>query len=381
MSRNQLLFAASAIPEVGGQGLNFFHMAQGFSGLVDVTTFALGTIDGLPGNQIERSALATTMGRVPVIRRCHGRIDLAEARSFDRRTAKEVHGQYDFFAGASSQCLKSLDRASSLGCRTILDCVTLHGRTFRERQIKESVRFGISPRLLDATVQRMEAEYARADRIRVMSSLAKADLVSRGVCGDKITVATPPVDCSQFPRANFQEDIFRISFVGMLEPTKGIAYLLDAFDRLSPDNNVELVFWGGFGSRRVAKFFQSYLDSHPGIIIRSGSIWDHGLHEVYAKSSVLVHPSLADGFGYVVQEAMACGLPVIVTDATGAADLVTDGRNGFVVPAGDAQSIADRLAHLIQCPGLLPTLGRRALDTVKNTNMQAFTESLANLIK
>ncbi|MDE0821943.1 MAG: glycosyltransferase, partial [Opitutales bacterium] len=110
-------------------------------------------------------------------------------------------------------------------------------------------------------------------------------------------------------------------------------------------------------------------------------IRDHGLHEVYAKSSVLVHPSLADGFGYVVQEAMACGLPVIVTDATGAADLVTDGRNGFVVPAGDAQSIADRLAHLIQCPSLLPTLGRCALDTVKNTNMQAFTESLANLTK
>jgi glycosyltransferase involved in cell wall biosynthesis len=332
MSRNQLLFAASAIPEVGGQGLNFFHMARGFSGSVDVTTFALGTIESLPGNQIERSALATTMCRVPIIRRCHGWMDLAEARSFDRRAAKEVHGQFDFFAGASGQCLKSLDRAGSLGCRTILDCVTLHGRTFRERQIKENVRFGISPRLLNATVQRMEAEYARADRIRVMSSV-------------------------------------------------GIAYLLDAFDRLSPGNNVELVFWGGFGSRRVAKYFQSYLDSHPGVIIRSGSIRDHGLHEVYAKSSVLVHPSLADGFGYVVQEAMACGLPVIVTDATGASDLVTDGQNGFVVPAGDAQSIADRLAHLIQCPSLLPTLGRRALDTVKNTDMQAFTESLANLTK
>jgi glycosyltransferase involved in cell wall biosynthesis len=381
MSGNQLLFATSAVPGVGGQGLNFLHMALGFSSSVDVTTFALGAIDTFPGNQIERSRLAKTISRVPIIRRFHGWIDHAEASAFDRHTARGGFSQFDFFAGASSQCLKSLKRASSHGCQTIVDCVTLHGRTFRDRQIMEGDRFGIAARLLDTTVQRIEAEYAYADRIRVMSNLAKSDLVSKGVCGEKITVATPPVDCALFPRANFQEDVFRISFVGMLEPTKGVAYLLDAFDRLSPDNNVELVFWGGFGSRRVAQYFQPYLESHPGITIRSGPIRDHGLDEVYGKSSVLVHPSLADGFGYVVQEAMACGLPVIVTDATGASDLITDGRNGFIVPAGDAQSIADRLAYLIESPSLLPTLGRCALDTVKKTDMQAFSKSLANLTK
>ena len=87
--------------------------------------------------------------------------------------------------------------------------------------------------------------------------------------------------------------------------------------------------------------------------------------EVYGKSTVLVHPSLSEGFGYVVAEAMASGIPVIVSRNAGAADLVVDGENGYVVPARDWEAIRDRLAHLASHPALVEKMGRAARATMR----------------
>ena len=65
--------------------------------------------------------------------------------------------------------------------------------------------------------------------------------------------------------------------------------------------------------------------------------------DVMMESDVLVLPSLGEGFGLVVTEALACGLPVIVTPNVGASDLVHDGQEGFVVPVCSADAIAERL--------------------------------------
>jgi glycosyltransferase involved in cell wall biosynthesis len=65
---------------------------------------------------------------------------------------------------------------------------------------------------------------------------------------------------------------------------------------------------------------------------------------------------------------MASGIPVIVTRNTGAADLVTDGENGYVIPAGDAEAIQDRLAHLAAHPALLKKMGRAARQTMLARN-------------
>ena len=61
---------------------------------------------------------------------------------------------------------------------------------------------------------------------------------------------------------------------------------------------------------------------------------------------------------------MASGLPVIVTRNTGAADLIQDGKNGYVVPAGDPDAIRDRLAHLAAHPALLREIGCAARETM-----------------
>jgi glycosyltransferase involved in cell wall biosynthesis len=75
---------------------------------------------------------------------------------------------------------------------------------------------------------------------------------------------------------------------------------------------------------------------------------------VLQAADVFVHPSYEDGFGYAPMEAMACGVPVIVTEDTGMKEYITEGINGYVVPTGDIDALRDRLDHLRRNPLSLP---------------------------
>jgi glycosyltransferase involved in cell wall biosynthesis len=71
---------------------------------------------------------------------------------------------------------------------------------------------------------------------------------------------------------------------------------------------------------------------------------------VLQKADVFVHPSYEDGFGYAPMEALACGVPVVVTEDTGMKEYVRDGVNGFIVPTGSVDAIVAALRHLARQP-------------------------------
>jgi glycosyltransferase involved in cell wall biosynthesis len=74
------------------------------------------------------------------------------------------------------------------------------------------------------------------------------------------------------------------------------------------------------------------------------------LRRAYRAASILILPTMCDGFGMVVSEALAHGLPVITTRNAGAADLVTDGASGYILPAGDVQGLARTLQWCLDHP-------------------------------
>jgi glycosyltransferase involved in cell wall biosynthesis len=98
--------------------------------------------------------------------------------------------------------------------------------------------------------------------------------------------------------------------------------------------------------------------------------------DTYGQADVLVHASIEDGFGLVVSEALACGRPVIVTDTTGACELVRDGENGFVVPARQPRVIADRLAQLAGDRALLARMSAAAPASVAHFGYPAFIDAV-----
>jgi glycosyltransferase involved in cell wall biosynthesis len=99
------------------------------------------------------------------------------------------------------------------------------------------------------------------------------------------------------------------------------------------------------------------------------------------ESDVLVLPSLSEGFGLVVTEALACGLPVIVTPNVGASDLVGDGQEGFVVPVCSAEAIADRLNALNRDRELLTQMSHNAQLTAERQSWEVYRETWARTVK
>jgi glycosyltransferase involved in cell wall biosynthesis len=365
-----LTLAANAAPGLGGQGLNLTHMVEGLRPHFDTTLFCQQTHADVPTTVVPRSPTYLRLARTPYVRRFRSWQTWLDERHFDRFVAARLKPA-KLFQGATGQCLESLERARQLGARTALDVVTLHAAAFTAEMEAECHRFGIESPIHPWVRRRMLEEYERADLIRVMSRVAQRDFLERGFAADRVIVATPPLDPAACPPAQFREGIFRICHVGLIEPWKGFHHLLEAFDRLAlPDS--EVVLWGWPGAGKIRRFLAERMQRNPRIKLREEYVRDAGFAEVYGRASVLVHPSLSDGFSYVVAEAMACGLPVIVTSRTGAADLVEDGVNGFVIPPRDVEALADRLQFLAAHPERLGEMGRAARAAAATLTPQFF---------
>ena len=361
--RHSLILAANAAPLQGGQGLNLHHMAAELGRHFDLRLFCQRPLAGADTEVVPPARLSTWIGRTPVVRRMGALQSQLSDQHFDRYVAQHLRPA-QLFQGITGQCLESLESARKMGCRVVVDSITDHIDYFMEEQRRECGAFQVQPPINETVRRRMLEEYRRADLIRVMSEHSRQTFADRGI--EKVVVVHPPTDVSEFPQATFREPKFRISFVGMLAPWKGFQYLVQAFHALNLRES-ELIFWGGTGSRPMARYFEEQTRKNPNIELRPVEV-RRCYGEVYAKSSVLVHPSLSDGFGYTVAEAMASGIPVIVTRSTGAADLVVDGQNGYVVPPQDAEAIRDRLAHLASHPALLRQMGQAARETMQSRN-------------
>jgi len=145
-------------------------------------------------------------------------------------------------------------------------------------------------------------------------------------------------------------------WAGTFSIRKGAHYLLEAWKQLNPAN-ASLQVLGAMGLP------EKLLQNLPESITISGTVPRSQLYEIYHQSDVFVFPTLCDGFGMVVTEAFAQGLPVIATDRAGASDLIQHGKNGFIIPAGDALALAEIMEWCISHRQEVKCMRQAALDT------------------
>ena len=367
----RIVLATNAVINQGGQGLNLRHVIEAFDGF-HVGVFCKGGCCGarFSVQPVPEARLASWIRRIPLARRWRDWQTLVDQVHFDRWVARRLP-EADAVIAAAGSALATFAAAKTRGMRCLLDVTTTHVDHFGDVQDRELPRFGGRPVWHPRLRRRTREEYEQADVIRVMSGVAKRTMTERGVPGDKIIVATPPVADSRAPQATFDDARFRVDYVGLIEPAKGFHYLIDAFERLALPES-ELTLWGGPGLRGVSKFLAERMARNPRIKLAAFGVRAIGFDKVYARSHVVVLPSLADGFGYVVGEAMSCGVPVIVTTASGAADIVEDGVNGFIVPPADPAALADRLSRLAADRGLVRRLGAAGRQTASRFGPEQF---------
>ena len=173
------------------------------------------------------------------------------------------------------------------------------------------------------------AEYAAADYIYVSSDYAWESFVAEGVSEERLRLfPLTPHDRFRPPSKGSSSSTFNVVYIGSLSVHKGVPLLIDAVRRL-PYDDLRLVLVGGWGTRRMRRHIEAACAVDPRIKVQPGDPLPHLM-----GASVCVHPSYVDGFAYAPAEALACGIPVIVTEDTGMKELVRCDADGMVIPTG-----------------------------------------------
>jgi len=170
-------------------------------------------------------------------------------------------------------------------------------------------------------------------------------------------------------------------FVGRLVPEKGLTFLLPAFKEAQASlPNLHLVL---VGDGPLREKLQSYCAVNSLKNVRFvGFVEPDQLPGYYAAAHALVLPSVRETWGFVVNEAMACGLPVIVSSEVGAAnEIVLNNVNGFVVPAGDSQSLAAAIVRLFRNLSTAADMGQRSLEIISQYTVERAVDGFEAAIR
>jgi glycosyltransferase involved in cell wall biosynthesis len=266
------------------------------------------------------------------------------------------------FHGCTAMCLASLAAAKRQGVITLVESASRHPRHWKQTRLEEGERIGVPARdtikvLDEMLLRRRDEEFKLCDRIVVPSTAAQRSFAEMGYA-EKTEVVPLGVNADFFVprRADAQPSSpFRVCYVGRVEAAKGIGYLLQAWKRLALPR-AELVLVG-----EVKDEMKPFLKTYANCNVRfTGVLPPQELAHCYHESTVSVFPSPNEGFGMVLLEAMASGLPTIGTDMTGAVDCMKNRKDGIIVPARNVDALADAILWCYQHPEESRVMGRAA---------------------
>jgi starch synthase len=266
----------------------------------------------------------------------------------------ETSAVYAYEDGA----LRTFERAARRGIDRIWDLPTPHYETTEAIFRGEAARWPDAPlgpphREPDWKRHRKDAELALASQISVASNftLRSLDAIDRHAPVAVIPYGFPVDDFAPRPRP--PSGGFRALSVGAHDIRKGTPYLLEAWKRAAiPDSELLLV-----GPLRLAKTF---LDRYAGLFRHLPHVPRNALAASYAAADLLVFPTLGDGFGLVIQEAMCCGTPVLTTPCGGGPECITDGVDGWIAPPRDLDALVERLRYCASNRDRVFAMGRVA---------------------
>lgn len=254
-----------------------------------------------------------------------------------------------------------------------------HTRTSIWRDVQERRSLGLNLHISKTRAKMADRRHELAmasDHVAAMSSFAGESYTNAGIPAENVSTAPIAVDETRYPVETDRDNGgFTASFVGTVTHLKGIHHLLDAWERLEwgTDETAKLDLCGN-----VDPVFKPHLDSFS-----ANNVTFHGWVDplkYYQRSSVFVFPTISDGFGKAPLEAMATGTPVIVSDRCGIPDIITDGVEGYVIPAGDVGALANRLLRLREDRDKREKMGRAAAETAAEQSWSEYGESVERVV-
>ena len=310
--------------------------------------------DGIPSNLIAShgwvEAAAIAAERLPLLRDLGLTFryrTIGFLKSHDRWTAARVRrlppqsAVYGYPCGA----LSTFQAARDAGALNVLEFTQSHWSVAaailaEEAQINPAWRFAIpQSAVLHERAEREDAELDLADALVCPSRFVQRTL-PRTPVNTLVAGYGCPAPTKRRERLSGKAEPLKVLFVGALNQQKGLSYLFDAMKQMG--SAAELTIVGSAGRSAVGP-----LRDFIGASRWHETLPNAAVRALMREQDVLVLPSLSEAYGLVVGEALSEGLPVIVSENVGAADLIDHGRNGFVTPVRDSEAIAAALTLLL----------------------------------
>ncbi len=278
-------------------------------------------------------------------------------------------------------CLHTFKAAKQRGIRCIYELPIAYFETAQTILKEEALRYPAwEPTLLgnrdSAKKNQTKAEeLALADVIICPSSFVKHSL-PQGIV-EKTPIALVPYGCPLLrPRRTIPSlsQKLRFLFVGALGQRKGLADLLEAFKLLNR-KDVELIALGPLLA--PLEFYKKQCPSLQWEGPRSNA----AILEYMQSCHVLVLPSLVEGRAIVQLEALACGLPILITSHTGGEDLVEAYQTGLLAPPRSPEKLAEAMAWFADNRQLLPAMQEKCIEKAKQCSWESFQQRLLTALK
>jgi glycosyltransferase involved in cell wall biosynthesis len=219
--------------------------------------------------------------------------------------------------------------------------------------------------------------YQNADAFVAYSSATASYLNNRGIPDDTIFQGTQVIPQSALPEPLTSINIKGrvVLYVGYLNHRKGVDTLVKAFQKMEHTDTTLVIVGTGPAEDQL----QSLASSDPNIRF-TGYVTDNQKAAYFDAADVFVLPTRHDAWGLVVNEAMHYGVPVIVSEAAGAIEVVNKHESGCVVPTDDIDTMSDRLEELLEDPERRTLLSRRACKAKEITDIETGTQPFRNAL-
>ena len=239
-----------------------------------------------------------------------------------------------------------------------------------KKTILEETEFRYSKKQLDDSVREVEL----SDFAVGASTFTLKTLIKQGMAENCVHMAPYGVNIKDFkPRRDFRKiDKMRFLFVGSFSQRKGISYLLQAFKELENEGeNISLTMAGrGIMDYDLVKSYElKCLETHVNLPLEK-------LVELMQESDVFVFPSICEGFGLVLIQAMATGMPLITTYNTSGPDFIEEGKDGFLIEAQDVEAIKNKVRYFLQNPDEVKRMGQNAILKSKDFTWERFSAEI-----
>ena len=303
--------------------------------------------------------------------------------SQDQKVAERLHHlQCGVVHAYEDAAARSFSRAKELGIHRSYELPIAHWATSRRLLAEEAERFPQWEPTLEST-REPEEKLARKEE-----ELALADCIT---CPSEFVLQSIPAEIRKktpclvapfgSPRRTNGEGMERIArkkgklkllFVGSMSQRKGLADLFEAM-KLINSSHVSLSILGR--PSLPMSFYREIFPRFEYLSPRSNL----EVQQVMKEHDVLALPSIIEGRALVQQEALANGLPLIITPNTGGEDLIEDEKTGFVVPIRSPEKIAAKIEWYAKDQKSLPEISRHCREKAKSYTWRSYADSIINL--